>query len=415
VGSNPTLSATFCLICIQCLAAIVRGSTSYSGEESMKERSGLGAASVLMVAVVALLFGGIGGAVVGSRTTKTEVVQATPQSAPNSNPVGNPVQSSAPLSWIEVARRAGPAVVTIVNQQQPQTDIFGNVQPGAKAEGSGFVVDKRGDIVTNNHVVEGARTLTVVFSNGQKSSAHLVRNDPLTDLAVIKVNANVTTTLTFGDSNALQPGEPVLAIGSALGEYRNTVTSGIVSGLGRALTEPNGTVLQNMVQTDAPINQGNSGGPLLNEHGQVIGVNTAITRGAQSSDPFGVSQNVVAEGLGFAIPSSTVQNVASRLVQNKAPAFLGVTYHPINQQDSTFYSLPVGAYVNTVATGSPAAKAGIRPRDVITQVDAQKLAGTFQLEQVIAEHLPGQTTVLHVWRSGKTILIKVKLGAKPHS
>ena len=269
--------------------------------------------------------------------------------------------------------------------------------------------------MTNNHVVEGAQTLTVVFSDGRKSSAQLVRNDPLTDLAVVKVQAKVNTMLTFGDSNSLQPGEPVLAIGSALGEYRNTVTSGIVSGLGRAITEPTGTVLQNMVQTDAPINQGNSGGPLLNEHGQVIGVNTAITRGAQASDPFGVSQSVVAEGLGFAIPSSTVQNVASRLVQNKAPAFLGVTYHPINQQDSTFYSLPVGAYVNTVASGSPAAKAGIRPRDVITQVDTQKLAGTVQLEQVIAEHLPGQTAVLHVWRSGKTMVIKVKLGSKPHS
>jgi 2-alkenal reductase len=381
----------------------------------VKERSGLGAASFLFVIVLAVLFGGIGGAVAGSRMTKTEIVQATPQSAPSSSPAGNPVESSVPLSWVEVAHRAGPAVVTIVNQQQPQHDIFGNVQPGASAEGSGFVVNKKGDIVTNNHVVDGAQTLTVVFSNGRKSPARLVRNDPLTDLAVVKVQTKVTTTLAFGDSNALQPGEPVLAIGSALGEYRNTVTSGIVSGLGRTITEPTGTVLQNMVQTDAPINQGNSGGPLLNEHGQVIGVNTVITRGAQSSDLLGVTQNVVAEGLGFAIPSSTVQNVASRLVLNKAPAFLGVTYHPINQQDSTFYSLPVGAYVNTVAPGSPAAKAGIRPRDVITQVDAQKLAGTFQLEQVIAEHLPGQRTILHVCRSGKSMIVKVKLGAKPHS
>lgn len=381
----------------------------------MKERSRLGAASVLFVSLLALIFGGIGGAVVGSRTTKTEIVQATAQTAPSSNPAGNTVASSTPLSWVEVARRAGPAVVTIVNQQQPQTDIFGNVQPGAKAEGSGFAIDSKGDIVTNNHVVEGAQTLTVVFADGRKASATLVRSDPLTDLAVIKVSAKITTTLTFGDSNNLQPGEPVLAIGSALGEYRNTVTSGIVSGLGRAITEPSGTVLQNMVQTDAPINQGNSGGPLLNEHGQVIGVNTAITRGAQASDPFGISQSVVAEGLGFAIPSSTVKNVASRLVQNKAPAFLGVTYHPINQQDSTFYSLPVGAYVNTVTAGSPAAKAGIRPRDVITSVDGQKLTGTVQLEQLIAEHVPGQTATLQVWRSGKTMTIKVKLGSKPHS
>jgi 2-alkenal reductase len=381
----------------------------------MKQGSGIGAASLVLVAVVALLFGGIGGAVVGSQTTKTKIVQVTPQTAPSSNPVGNTVASGTSMSWVEVARRAGPAVVTIVNQQQPQTDIFGNTQPGAKAEGSGFVVDKKGDIVTNNHVVQGAQSLTVVFSNGQKSTAHLVRNDPLTDLAVVKVSTKVSTILSFGNSNELQPGEPVLAIGSALGEYRNTVTSGIVSALGRAITEPTGTVLQNMVQTDAPINQGNSGGPLLNDRGQVIGVNTAITRGAQASDPFGISQSVVAEGLGFAIPSSTVQNVASRLVQNKAPAFLGVTYHQISQQDSTFYGLPMGAYVNTVTPKSPAAKAGIHPRDVITRVDSRKLSDTYQLEQVIAEHEPGQTATLQIWRSGKTMTIKVKLGAKPSS
>lgn len=381
----------------------------------MKDRSGLGGSSVALVVVLALLCGAIAGGVVGSRTVKTSIVQATPNTVVGSNSTGNTVASTAPMSWVDVVRRAGPAVVTIVNQQQPTTDIFGNLQPGAKAEGSGFVVDKRSDIVTNYHVVQGAQSLTVVFSDGKKSPARLVRTDPLTDLAVVRATVQVATVLNFGNSNALQPGEPVLAIGSALGEYRNTVTSGIVSGLGRAITEPNGTVLQNMVQTDAPINQGNSGGPLLDERGEVIGVNTVITRGAQASDPFGLgqSQNVVAEGLGFAIPSSTVQNVAARLVQNKPPAFLGVTYHQISQQDATYYSLPMGAYINTVAPGSPAAKAGIRPRDVITQVGARKLSDTYQLEQVIAEHQPGQTTSLSVWRNGKSITVKVKLGAKP--
>jgi 2-alkenal reductase len=381
----------------------------------MKERSRLGAGWVLLVVLIALVFGGIGGAVVAGQTTKAKVVAATPQTAPSSNPAGSTIASTTPMSWVEVARRADPAVVTIVNQQQPQKDIFGDVQPGAKAEGSGFVVDRKGDIVTNNHVVEGAQTLTVVFSDGHKTPAELVRTDPLTDLAVVKVRTRINAIVSFGDSNALEPGEPVMAIGSALGEYRNTVTSGIVSALGRAVTEPTGTVLQNMVQTDAPINQGNSGGPLLNDRGQVIGVNTVITRGAQSSDPFGTSTSVVAEGLGFAIPSSTVRNVAARLVLNKAPAFLGVTYHQITRQDSTFYNLPEGAYVNTVAAGSPASKGGIRPRDVITQVDSRKLTDTIQLEQVIAEHLPGQTATVRLWRSGKTLIVRVKLSAKPGS
>ncbi|HEX6506001.1 MAG TPA: trypsin-like peptidase domain-containing protein [Chloroflexota bacterium] len=382
----------------------------------MNSKSGIGAGSLILVAIVALIFGAIGGAIVGSQATKTKVVQAAPpDTAPSSNPIGSSVASTTPLSWVEVARRAGPAVVTIVNRQQQQTDIFGNVQPGATAEGSGFVIDRKGDIVTNNHVVEGAQSLTVVFSNGRKSTAQLVRADPLSDLAVVRVSVPVTTTLSFGNSNALQPGEPVLAIGSALGEYRNTVTSGIVSALGRTITEPeNGDVLQNMVQTDAPINQGNSGGPLLNDLGQVIGVNTAITRGAQSSDIFGLGQSgAVAEGLGFAIPSSTVRNVAARLVENKPPAFLGVTYHQISQQDSTFYGLPVGAYINSVKAGSPAAKAGLKVRDVVTKVDSRSLSDTYQLEQVIAEHEPGQVTTLSVWRNGKSLTIKVKLSAKP--
>src|SRR5437588_8163195 len=171
----------------------------------MKERSRLGATSVLLVAVIALVFGSIGGAVVASQTTKTKIVQARPQTAASSNPPGNTVASSIPLSWVEVARRVGPAVVTIVNQQQPQRDIFGDVQPGAKAEGSGFVVDQKGDIVTNNHVVEGAQTLTVVFSDGHKASAHVVRTDPLTDLAVVRVSTRVNTILSFGNSNVLEP------------------------------------------------------------------------------------------------------------------------------------------------------------------------------------------------------------------
>jgi 2-alkenal reductase len=316
------------------------------------------------------------------------------------------------VSWTQVVKRVGPAVVTIINQQKPQQDLFGNVVPGAKAEGTGFVINHKGDIVTNNHVVDQEQSLTVVFANGDKASAQLVRADPLSDLAVIHVNHPVSTVLSFGNSSALQPGEPVLAIGSALGEFRNTVTAGVISALGRTIDEPNGVTLQNMLQTDAAINEGNSGGPLLNAQGQVIGVNTAITRGASSTDIFGQSTDVVAEGLGFAIPSNTVKGVAARLVQNKPPALLGVMYHPISQQEASFYNLPIGAYVNKVEAGSPAQKAGIKTRDVITKIDGRAINDTYTLSQVIADHAPGDVVSITLWRNGKTLTVKATLSAK---
>jgi 2-alkenal reductase len=239
-----------------------------------------------------------------------------------------------------------------------------------------------------------------------------VRADPLSDLALVRVHAQVPAILHFDDSTALLPGEPVLAIGSALGQYRNTVTSGVVSALGRTIDEQNGVTLHDMIQTDAAINQGNSGGPLLDERGNVVGVNTAITRGSSSTDIFGFSQSVVAEGLGFAIPSTTVKNVAARLVENKPPAYIGVSYLPISQQDATFYNFPIGAYVKSLASGSPAQKAGIKVRDIITKVDGQAVNDTYTLERVIAEHSPGEVATLTVWRSGRTLSIKVKLSAK---
>jgi 2-alkenal reductase len=383
----------------------------------MLNSSRLGPGTVAVVAVVALIFGGVAGAIAGSRfsTSSTKTVQVVEPTGGQSPAQDVSTANSPPLSWVQVARLAEPAVVTIINQQLPQQDIFGNSVPGGTAEGSGFIIDRKGDIVTNNHVVLNAQSLTIVFSDGHKASAQVVRADPTRDLAVVRVGVPVPAVLHFGNSNALQPGEPVLAIGSALGDYRNTVTAGVVSALGRTITEPNAVQLHDMVQTDAAINQGNSGGPLINSHDQVIGVNTVVERGTQSTNIFGGGTSVVAEGLGFAIASSTVQPVVARLVQNKPPAFLGVQYHVVSQQEATYYSLPVGAYVNNVATGSPAERAGLRPRDVITRINGQKLTGSVTLEQIIGNASPGQTVTLTVWRTGQTLTIKVKLGSKPGS
>jgi 2-alkenal reductase len=337
----------------------------------------------------------------------TEKVVSNPSSPAST------ISEPAPESWTQVVKQAGPAVVTIINQQQPTTDLFGNQVAGATAEGSGFIIDRKGDIVTNNHVVSGEQTLTVIFANGHKTSAHLVRTDTSTDLAVVKVDVPIPAVLHFGDSSNLQPGEPVLAIGSALGVYRNTVTAGVVSALGRTITEPTGTTLNNMIQTDAAINEGNSGGPLLDDRGQVVGVNTAIASGSSETDIFGFgTSSAVPQGLGFAIPSNTVRSVAARLVQNKPTAFLGVQYHQVTSQDATYYNLPIGAYVIAVQSGSPADKAGLKARDVITKLDGTKISTPDALQQDIANHTPGQHVTLTVWRNGKTLTIAVTLGAK---
>jgi len=378
----------------------------------MTNRARLGAGSVLLVALLALIFGAVAGAVAGSRATGKTVEIKPAQSAATTSPTAQPASvSTGPIDWSGIAKQADKAVVTIINQQKAQQGLFGTV-PGGTAEGSGFIVNTNGDIVTNNHVVDQAQSLTAVFYNGQKASAQIIHTDPLTDLAVVRVGAKVPGVLHFGNSNALQPGQPLMAIGSALGQYRNTVTAGVVSALGRTIQEPNGVTLHSMIQTDAAINQGNSGGPLLNTQGQVIGVNTAITRGSSSTDIFGNPSSAVAEGLGFAIPSSTVANVANRLMQNKAPAFLGVVFHPITQQDSTYYNLPVGAYINKLSPGSPAAKAGLHQRDIIPKVDNRSIDDTYPLDQVIAEHSPGDVVKLTLWRNSKTVVISVKLGAK---
>lgn len=364
----------------------------------------------LLTLILAAATGGIAGYVVAKHETPAAAPAPSPAATGNTTTVSLSVR---PMSWAEVAQRDGPSVVTIINQQAPQQDIFGQTVPGAQDEGSGFVVDARGDIVTNNHVVAGEQTLTVVFSDGRKVPAQLIRADQYSDLAVVRVHTSqLPTPLQWGNSAGLQPGDPVLAIGSALGEFRNTVTSGVVSALGRTIQESAQVSLHGMIQTDAAINQGNSGGPLLNDRGQVIGINTAVNRGSTTDSLFGGSQSVVAEGLGFAIPSDTARNVAQRLMQNKPTAELGIQYVEVSQQLSTYYNLPIGAYIQTVTPNSSASAAGLQPRDIITQIDGQKVTDQSTLDQTIASKAPGQTVTLTVWRNGSTFTRTVKLRAK---
>lgn len=297
-------------------------------------------------------------------------------------------------------RRTGPAVVTVINNldagnSQPNP-LGGQIAPSAS--GSGVVVDQRGYIVTNNHVVAGEKSIQVIFADSkEKVNATLVGTDPFSDLAVIKVDRNVGSVAQFGDSDTIEPGQPVVAIGSALGDFRNTVTAGVVSALHRDLDDPQSPALRDLIQTDAAINHGNSGGPLLDIDGNVIGINVAVVRGAgMGSD--------VAEGLGFAIPANTARAVVDQLVSKGAVErpFIGISYQPITPQIAAYYNLALdhGILVSEVVENGPAAKAGIKANSIITKFDGVDLTTTTSLLQVLMKHKVGDTVKLSVLAPG---------------
>src|SRR5262245_5214663 len=277
-------------------------------------------------------------------------------------------------SWPDVVDKIGPAVVTVVSDVGggARRGASGSSGPAAQAVGSGVIVDERGYLVTNNHVVSEGRNYQVIFADGKKVSAKLVGRDDYSDLAVLQVDGPVAAVATLGDSSALRPGHPVLAIGSPLGDFRNTVTSGVISAVGRKLDD-SAPGLSDLLQTDAAINHGNSGGPLVDASGQVVGINVAVVRGAGATSMLG--GNDVAEGLGFAIPSNTVRDVVQQLIDRGSVVrpYLGVSFQTVNPRVAAYYDLGVkdGALVTQVGPNSPARKAGIQQGDVITQVDGQ--------------------------------------------
>ena len=332
-------------------------------------------------------------------------------------PTSNPVQASSgeklQISTIEIetaitqaVEKVGPAVVTVVTQLPGgRRSVFGTSQ-GSTASGSGVIITSDGYILTNNHVVEGGQSYSIVLANGSLLDAKLIGTDQFTDLAVLKVEGKMPGVATLGNSDVLKPGESVIAIGSPLGNFKNTVTSGVISATGRSLDSGNGYLMENMLQTDAAINQGNSGGPLVNLAGQVIGINTLIVRGGQGT-------STVVEGLGFSIPSNTVQVIATQLMKNGTIArpLLGVQYQPIDPQIAAMYNLSVqwGAYVTSVDQGSPADVAGIHTDDIITMIDNVTLDDQHPYINVLYSYAPGDTITVTVARDNQTLNFKIKL------
>jgi 2-alkenal reductase len=308
------------------------------------------------------------------------------------------------------ARRTGSAVVTVVNylDTNSQQGAFGAIP---QASGSGVIVDARGYIVTNNHVVANQRSLEVVFSDGKKATATLVGTDPFSDLAVLKVDAEVPAVASWGDSDTLEPGQPVVAIGSALGDYQNSVTAGVVSQVHRDIKDADSTALRDLIQTDAAINHGNSGGPLLDIEGNVIGINVAVVRNTGVGD--------VAEGLGFAIPSNTARAVVDQIINNGTVSrpFIGITYQMINERLAGAENLARdhGILVSEVSPGTPADKAGITPGSIITKFEGVELNEDNTLMELLMERKVGDTVTLTVLEPGATDEkdVQITLAARP--
>ena len=306
------------------------------------------------------------------------------------------------MSAVDVIEAVAPAVVTVINE--------GTFEPGSDGSaaqpvgsGTGFIIDDDGHIITNQHVVAGGDAFRVVFADGEEREAQLVAADNVSDLAVVKVDGAVPATVAFGDSDALKPGQTVLAIGSPLGAFTNTVTEGIVSAIGRDF--PGAGQYSNLIQHDAAINPGNSGGPLFNLRGEVVGVNT-LGIPEDESGPI--------QGIFFAIPSNTVAQITQTLIADGRVIYpyIGIRYDPVllTNPDGTTIT---GVYIQEVTAGSPAEEAGIQVDDVIISIDGDSFTQTDSFSEVLFRHKPGDTVEIELVRNNRLRTVDLTLTERP--
>jgi S1-C subfamily serine protease len=371
----------------------------------------------------------IGASAFGVGAGTTTIRQLEPVLGAASPTAFDAATSGKALTINAIFRRDAPGVVQVTSTQIVNTpaDPFGFATPQTetyKALGSGFVVDKAGHIVTNYHVIAGAKSVEVSFSNSDNMKAKIVGSDPSTDIAVLQIDARsrALTPLLLGNSDRVRVGDSVVAIGNPLG-FDRSVTAGIVSAVQRAISAPNEYPIDHVIQTDAPINHGNSGGPLINSRGEVIGVNGWIATGSGSGG-----------NIGFAIPVNTVRDVAAQLIRSGKVEhpFIGVTAKPLTPEIAKLFNLPAahGLLVAGVQGGSGAAAAGLRAAsqqavvsgeswpvggDLIVSADGVQLSSVDQLRDVIAAKKPGQSISLEVYRGKTKLTVSVKLGRQPSS
>src|SRR5690349_8009815 len=367
---------------------------------------------VMAVAGFSALAGALaGGAVVyrtfqkGSVNLPGPVQEILPPNNTDPNQTLTLSTTDVQTSITQSVQKVGPAVVTVVGTLPGQNTFFGSTGDQT-VSGTGFFITDQGYILTNNHVVEGTREVTIVLSDGTEQQASIVGTDIYSDIAVLKTDGNVSAVAKLGNSDVLQPGESVIAIGSPLGNFKNTVTVGVVSATGRSIDTGNGYQIEDLIQTDAAINHGNSGGPLVNLAGEVVGINTLVVRNTNSGD--------VAEGLGFAIPVNTAQAVAQQIIEKGyfARPYLGISFQPINPDVASIYNLPAqwGVYITRVAENSPATQAGLQEGDIITKIGKVALDETHSYVNTIFGFQPGDQITLDVVRGNETMQVNVTLG-----
>ena len=363
-------------------------------------------ATGIVVGALALMGLGIGGGVLIEQGLGTTSI-ATPSLSSGGD--GNTTITQEESTIAAVAEKVEPSVVSIVTETQIQS-YYGTTS--GEGAGTGIIVSEDGYVMTNNHVIDGATTLSVIDSEGALyDDVEVIGRDPLNDIAFLKINSTDTfTPAELGNSSSIRVGQQVVAIGNALGQYSNTVTSGIVSGTGRPVTASSGygdsESLTDLIQTDASINSGNSGGPLVNMSGQVIGINTAIVEDAN--------------GIGFSIPINSTKGVLAEVLATGevSRAYLGVNYLSVTPDVAREYDLPVnyGAYVyasqgaNAVASGSPAAEAGLQTNDIILKINDETIGEDGGLSSIIGQYRPGDIVTITYLRDGKEATTKLTLG-----
>jgi S1-C subfamily serine protease len=370
-------------------------------------RGGNGAGTVLAAALLSAVLASGGTVLTLNATGALDRAAPVPTSVTGTTVGTNqPVTIDESSATIDVAAMVSPAVVRITTRGSADTDLGVIPETGV---GSGVIYDSNGWILTNRHVVEGSETMDVELSDGRILEGTVYGIDTLTDLAIVKVEETGLATASLGDSDALKVGQLVIAIGSPLGTYSNSVTSGIVSAKGRSITTDGNQNLNNLIQTDAAINPGNSGGPLLDADGNVVGINTAIARDSN--------------GIGFAIPIDIARPIMEQAVAGEelARPYMGIRYTSLTRQVAELEDLPVndGAWISgsptgpAVESGTPAADAGLRDGDIITAINDQAIDKDHPLDATLSQYAPGDTISVTVLRDGESITLSVTLAVRP--
>jgi 2-alkenal reductase len=368
---------------------------------------------VFVIALGAALTGAVAGGVAVYRAMSQQQSSSLPAASPEIEALAVSSESQElVVSTTEVVtavtqavENTGPAVVTVVGTIPGQRTRFG-MTAESTVSGSGVFISEDGYILTNNHVIEDAQTISIILADGSEQAATLVGTDIYSDLAVLKAADEVPAVAVTGNSDALNQGETVIAIGSPLGEFMNTVTVGVISATGRSIDTGYGYQIQDLIQTDAAINSGNSGGPLLNLAGEVIGINTLVVRDSSSG--------TVAEGLGFAIPINTARAVAQQIIEKGyfSRPYVGINWQSITPRIAAVYRLPAeyGVYITQVVENSPASRAGLQPGDIITGIDETALDATHAYINTLFQYSAGDTVTLTVMRGNEQIRVDVTLG-----